>query len=117
MDSVFLFQLPTIYKKLLLATFHISEQLKKKHLLGSLDAFPGGSEFDEDTILADAGLLVDRDDLAGLLDAALLVEGETSVDLRGHAARDNLEDFLAEEHAGIVQRCFDLLFQRPTERR
>jgi hypothetical protein len=41
--------------------------------LGGLDAFPGGGDLDQHALAADAGLVVLRDDVAGLLDGGLSV--------------------------------------------
>ena len=65
-------------------------------LARGLDALPGGRDFDEDALLLDAERPVERDELLGLGLGALLVEGQTRVDLGRDAAGDDGEDLLAE---------------------
>lgn len=65
-------------------------------LARSLDTLPGRGDLDEHTLLLDANGLVEGDELLGLLLGGLLVEGEASVNLSGHTARDDLQDLLAE---------------------
>ncbi len=63
---------------------------------GGLDALPGGGDLDEDTLAADAGLVVLRDDLARLRDGLVGVVGEARIDLGGDAAGDDGEDLASE---------------------
>lgn len=61
-----------------------------------LDTLPCRSDLDEDTLLLDADRLVQGNELLGLGLGALLVEGQTSVDLGGDTAGDESENFLAK---------------------
>lgn len=70
--------------------------------LGRLDPLPGGGQLDEDSILGDALLLVEGDERQRLSDAGLRVEGQTGVDLRRHAAGDNLQNFLAKNDKNTI---------------
>jgi hypothetical protein len=53
---------------------------------GSLDAFPGRCDFDEHTFFLDADRFVKRNKVLGLGLGALLVKGETGVNLGGDTA-------------------------------
>lgn len=65
-------------------------------VLGSLDTLPGGSDLDENALAVNAEGLVEGNELLGLLDGALGVEGEAGVDLSRDTARDELKNGLAE---------------------
>jgi hypothetical protein len=77
-------------------------------LLGGLDTLPGRSNLDEDTVLGDAGLLVELDELVGLLDGSLGVERVDGVNLGRDTARDNGEDGRAELDEEAVSGSADL---------
>lgn len=95
--------------------------------VGGLDTLPGGGDLDKDTVLGDALLLVELrksamfhcllirsdpaylDDVKGLVDGSLGVEGETSIDLGGDLAGDDLENLLAELDEKVVEGSVDLL--------
>lgn len=47
--------------------------------------------------------------MKSLVNGGLGIEGESSVDLGGDLARDDLEDLLAELHKEIVEGSVDLL--------
>ena len=68
-----------------------------------LDAFPGGGDLDEDALLGDAGRVILGDDLAGLLDRALGIEGQAGINLGGDAARDDVQDLQAEGYGQAVE--------------
>lgn len=61
-----------------------------------LNTFPGRCDLDEDALPLDAHGLVERDELLRLLLRALLVEGQTCINLGRYAAGDNLQNLLAE---------------------
>lgn len=63
---------------------------------GGLNTFPCGSNLDQDTLLGDADGCVESNELLRLRLCALLVEGQTGVDLSGHTSRDDGKDCLAE---------------------
>lgn len=65
-------------------------------LARSLDTLPGRRDLDEDALLLDAERLVEGNELLRLRLGRLLVEGQTSVDLGGDTAGDDLQDLLAE---------------------
>jgi hypothetical protein len=95
--------------------------------VGGLDTLPGGGDLDQNTVLGDALLLVELrksamsrrlfirsgsaylDDVKGLVDGSLGVEGETSIDLGGDLAGNDLEDLLAELDEKVVESSVDLL--------
>ena len=79
--------------------------------VGSLDALPGGGDLDEDALLGDADLLVEFDDVQGLVDRGLGVEGEAGVDLGGDLAGDDLQDLLAELDEKVIQGGVDLFVE------
>ncbi len=81
--------------------------------LGGLDAFPGGGDLDEDALAGDAVLFVNGDELSGLGDGGVGVEGEAGIDLGRNAAGNDLEDFQAEEDQDAVD---DRLRERGTGR-
>ena len=64
--------------------------------LGGADSLPCGGDLDEDSLAADAGLVVLRDDLARLGDGLAGVVGEAGVNLGGDAAGDDGEDLATE---------------------
>lgn len=105
--------------------------------LGGLDTLPCRGDLDQDTVLGDTLCLVELlgrgvsneslvvlarlgggslwsyvDDVQGLVDGGLGVEGEASVDLCGDLAGDDLEDLLAELNQqaveGGVHLCVDV---------
>jgi hypothetical protein len=51
------------------------------------------------------------DDVKGLVDGSLGVEGPTSIDLSGDLAGDDLEDLLAELNEKVVEGSVDLLIK------
>ena len=51
------------------------------------DALPGGRELDQDTLLVDAFLLVQTNDLQGSLHLSILIEAQPSVDLSGDCGK------------------------------
>jgi hypothetical protein len=97
--------------------------------VGGLDTLPGGGDLDKDTVLGDALLLVELresamsrhllirsglaylDDVKGLVDGSLGVEGPTSIDLSGDLSGDDLEDLLAELNEKVVEGSVDLLIK------
>ena len=74
-----------------------------------LNALPGGGDFDQDTIPADAGLLVQADQFAGPLHGGLALEGETGIHLCGDAAGNDGQDLLAHIHSKPVAAVGQLL--------
>lgn len=54
-------------------------------------------------------MLSHLNDVQGLVNGRLLVEGESRVDLSRHLARDNAQDFLAEQNEEIVKGSINLL--------
>ena len=73
----------------------------------SLDAFPSGSDLDEDAVARDALGLVGGDELFGFRDGGCGVEGKTGVDFGGNTTRNDLEDLKAEEDEDAVEDGFD----------
>ncbi len=77
--------------------------------LGGTDPFPGGSQFDQDAVVADAGFVVETDQFAGLGDAGVGIEGETGIHFGGDAARNDLQHFQTDVDCQLVARVDDLL--------
>lgn len=97
----------------------------------SLDTLPGRGDLDQDTVLGDANGLVELrwsaprplhvlpafeerqylDDVQGLVDRGLGVEGEAGVDLSRDLAGDDVEDLLAELDQQAVEGGIDLLIE------
>ena len=78
-------------------------------LAGGLDAFPCGSNLDEDAVPGEAFFFVHADELARLGDGAVGIEGEAGIDFRGDATGDDAEDFASEEDEDAVDDAFDEL--------
>ncbi|CCK05286.1 hypothetical protein BN128_3315 [Cronobacter sakazakii 696] len=78
-------------------------------LLRRADALPGGSQFDQDAIVADAGVVVEFDQALGFGDAAFGVIGQTRVHFGRDTARDKLQDFQTDIHCQFVGGVHDLL--------
>ena len=70
---------------------------------GGADAFPRGGDLDEYVIAAYLGLVVLRDNAAGLRDGGFGVVGKASVDFSGDAARNDGEDFFAECDGEVLE--------------
>ncbi len=62
----------------------------------ALDAFPGGSDLDEDTVAANAGVIVLGNDLAGLGNGGGGVIGEARIHFGGDAAGHDGQNLFAE---------------------
>jgi hypothetical protein len=95
-------------------------------LVGGLDTLPGRGELDENTLLVNAGLLVELifllvlvyiflaraityvDDAESLLDGDLLVEGEAGVNLSGDLAGNDLENLATELDKKVVESDVNL---------
>jgi len=78
-------------------------------LLGSLNPLPRTRNLDQNALLPDAELLVQFNDVQGLVDGGLFVKGEARVDFGGDSAGDDFEDFLAEFDEEAVERGVDLV--------
>mmetsp|Transcript_8978 Transcript_8978/g.21408 ORF Transcript_8978/g.21408 Transcript_8978/m.21408 type:complete len:458 (+) Transcript_8978:3388-4761(+) len=68
------------------------------------DSLPGGGDLDQYPGLVDAPFLVETDELPGLGNGCLRVEGEAGVDLRRDVAGDDLGDFDPEVDRDLVHR-------------
>jgi hypothetical protein len=64
--------------------------------LGGANAFPRGSDLDEDAVAANACLVVFGNDLCGLRDGGFGVVRQARVDLGGDAAGNDGQNLLAE---------------------
>jgi hypothetical protein len=102
--------------------------------VGGLDTLVGGGNLDQDAVLGDADLLVQLlenelafgstiatgviftylDDVEGLVDGALGVEGQLGVDLGRDLAGDDFQDLLAELDQEAVQGGLDLIVDGAT---
>ncbi len=67
---------------------------------GGLCAFPGRGDLDEHALAVDAELLVEADEVAGLLDGGFGVEGKAGVDFGGNATGDDVEDLRCRTRRG-----------------
>lgn len=77
--------------------------------LSGLDTLPGGGNLDQDTVLGDALGLVQVNDVQGLVDGGLGVEGQLGVNLGGDTAGNNVQDLAAELNQQVVEGDLDLL--------
>ena len=77
-------------------------------LLGRADALPGRGDLDQDPLAVDSLGLVEVDQVMGLADGRLGVEGEPGIDLGRDPAGDDLEDLLAETDRQLVGAGLDL---------
>lgn len=73
---------------------------------GSLGAFPGRSDFDEDAFAREAFLFVKADEVAGFFESAGDIERKAGIDFGGDASGDDLEDLLAKGNEQIVDDFF-----------
>ena len=99
----------------------------------NLDSLPGGTELDKNALLGDALLLIKSNQLLGLVDLALLVEGKSKklalltncpsimelhcipcVDLSGDSSWDNLENFASKQDKELVHGRLHLVVQGST---
>ena len=78
--------------------------------LGGADPLPGGCQFDQDPRLINAHLLIQRHQMARLLDALLPVEGEPGVHLGGDPARNAFEDLRAKIDRQLIAGVSHLRF-------
>lgn len=78
-------------------------------LAGGLDTLVSGGNLDEDTVLADSLLLVELDNLESLSNGALLVKGESGIDLGRDTSGDNLENLGAKLDKQKVEGLLSLL--------
>ena len=76
---------------------------------GGLGTLPGRRDFDEDALAGDAGFFVKPDEITGLLNGPLHVEGQTRIHLGRNAAGDDFENLAAKCDKEIVD---DLFLQR-----
>ncbi len=100
------------------AESHIAIDALGLQLSGGFHAFPGRSELDQDVLMADAALLVERDERLRLGDHAFGIERKIGVDFGRHAAGNDLREFRAEVHRDAVRHLADgsLLFAPPGNR-
>src|SRR5262245_21360343 len=64
--------------------------------LRGTNTLPGTGNLDEDPIALDPGLLIHADQLARLCQRSVDIETQRRVNLRGNAARYDLQDFTAK---------------------
>ncbi len=79
-------------------------------LLSSTDALPGGRQFDQDAVVADASIVVQFDQGTGFIDAAFGVVRQTGIDFSRDTARDQLQDFQTDIDGQLVRSVVHLLF-------
>ena len=72
--------------------------------LGGFDALPRRSDLDQNAVAREAGLFIERDELAALGDGARGVERQARVGFRRDATGDDLEDFETEGDEDAVHR-------------
>jgi len=68
------------------------------------DAFPGGSDFDEDAVAIDAIFFITRDERARFGEGGLGVKAETRVDFGAYAAGHDFQNLEAKKHREFIQR-------------
>ena len=74
--------------------------------LGRPDALPGAGDLDQNALAADAFLLIQRDELAGLGDGALSIEAQAGGDFGGNAAGNHFQNFASEQHEKAIDELF-----------
>ena len=74
------------------------------------DSFPGGGNFNQNSVRADSSLLVKGDDSLGPSHGFIFVETEGGINLGRHVAFDPFEDFTAKGHTDMVKDQSDELF-------
>ena len=74
-------------------------------LLCGTDPLPGRGNLDEHPIAADAGVVIETDQLTSLGHRGLGIEAQTSVHFSGHPSGHDLENLLTEGDADLIQ-CF-----------
>lgn len=101
------------WNSVILSVFHeeIGHPDPASRLLCRLDALPGRRELDENAFLAYSESLVQRDQSPRLINAGLLVEGQSGVHFRGDSSGNYIQDLFAEQDARDVECRFDLLGQ------
>src|SRR5262249_16075477 len=72
--------------------------------LGGANPFPRAGQLDENAVTADAFLLIKRDELKGLGDAALGIEAQASGNFGGYAAGDHLQNLAPEQDKEPVDK-------------
>ena len=77
--------------------------------LGGLDALPSRGNLDEDALLGYTDFLVELDDVKGLVDGSLCVEGGAWVNFGRDLPGDDLQNLLAELYQEVVQCSVNLL--------
>ena len=72
-------------------------------LFSCANTFPGGGHLDQYPVVADAGLVVEAYEFAGLGDRCLGVVTEAGVNFSGNPPRHDLEDLLSEGDANFIE--------------
>ena len=78
-------------------------------LFSGANALPGGGQFDQNAIVADARVVVQLDDALGFRDRRFGVIGETCVHFGGDTARDQFQNFETDVHRQLIGSIEDLL--------
>ena len=78
-------------------------------LLSGANALPGGSQLDQNTIVADARVVIQLDDALSFGDRRFGVVGETCIHFGGDTARDQFQDFETNVHRQLIGSIKDLL--------
>ena len=84
-----------------------------QHLRGA-DPLPGGCQLDQDPRLINAHLLIQRHQMASLLDTFLAVEGEPGVHLGGDPSGNAFEDLRAKIDRQLIAGVSHLRFAAAT---
>ena len=82
-----------------------------KHL-GSLDALPSGGDLDQNALVADAGVVVETDQLAAFFNRGIRVIAEAGIHLGGHAAGNDLENLFSEDDADLIESLMHHVLNR-----
>lgn len=93
-----------------------TDLILQRHLLCSLNAFPGGGQLDQDAFLVYSLGSEHRNELPRLADARLLVETESGIHFNAHTAGNDLQDLAAEQDEQFVY-CFAHLFYLSAEKK
>ena len=77
-----------------------------------LDPFPGGGHLDQHPVGANAGGLIQANQLAGLGNRGFRIEAEAGIHFGGNPAGHQLENFAAEDHADFIEGLEHHVFRR-----
>ena len=75
--------------------------------LGGADPLPGGGDLDQHALTTHPDLLIETDQVTGLVKGCFGIEGKTGVNLRADASRNDLQDLTTEKNQCVVDDLFE----------